>query len=44
MEIRVARKNNIEDICKLYEELFSDMGNLQPTYFQSAKQDKEFLE
>lgn len=44
MEIRVATKNNIEDIRKLYEELFSDMRNLQPTYFQSAKQDKEFLE
>ncbi|KRU26620.1 GNAT family acetyltransferase [Clostridium sporogenes] len=44
MEIRVATKDNIEDICRLYEELFSDMRSLQPTYFQSAKQDKEFLE
>lgn len=41
MEIRVATKNNIEDICRLYEELFSDMGSLQPTYFKSAEQDKE---
>ena len=44
MKIRVATKNNIEDICRLYEELFSDMGSLQPTYFKSAEQDKEFLE
>ncbi|MBD5639337.1 GNAT family N-acetyltransferase [Clostridium botulinum] len=44
MEIRVATKNNIEDICRLYDELFSDMGSLQPTYFKSAEQDKAFLE
>lgn len=44
MKIRIATKDNIENICRLYEELFSDMGSLQPTYFQSAKQDKEFLE
>ncbi|MCW6073859.1 GNAT family N-acetyltransferase [Clostridium sporogenes] len=44
MEIRVATKDSIEDICRLYEELFSDMGSLQPTYFKSAEQDKIFLE
>ncbi|HDK7175371.1 TPA: GNAT family N-acetyltransferase [Clostridium botulinum] len=44
MKIRVATKDNIEDICRLYEELFSDMRSLQPTYFKSAEQDKAFLE
>lgn len=42
MKIRVATKDNIEDICRLYEELFSDMGSLQPDYFKMQSRIKNF--
>ncbi|WP_053957496.1 GNAT family N-acetyltransferase [Inediibacterium massiliense] len=44
MKIKIATQNNIDDICMLYQELFSDMAILQPTFFQSAHQNKLFVQ
>lgn len=43
MEIKLATKNDIEKINKLYKELFYDMAKLQPEYLREAEQDVEFI-
>lgn len=39
MEIKLATKNDIEKINKLYKELFYDMAKLQPEYLREAEQE-----
>lgn len=43
MNIEIATLNDLIDIKKLYELLFSDMAKLQPEYFRPATQDDDFI-
>lgn len=43
MNIEIATLNDLIDIKKLYELLFSDMAKLQPEHFRPATQDDDFI-
>ncbi len=43
MEIRTAQETDIDQIDRLYPVLFTEMHVLQPSVFQAARQDKDFL-
>lgn len=43
MEIRLATREDIEPVFRLYKTLFADMSRLQPYSFREADQDRAFL-
>lgn len=43
IEIQKATLNNIDAIQQLYIQLFALMSNYQPTYYQKAEQNRDFL-
>ncbi|MEK5332624.1 GNAT family N-acetyltransferase [Lysinibacillus sp. FSL W8-0992] len=44
MQIKIATLNEIDEIECLYQELFTEMSNLQPKYIKPAKQDVTFVQ
>lgn len=43
MNIRKGKLNDLEEICRLYEVLFTNMANLQSDYIKVVPQDENFI-